>query len=45
LFKEKPKPFNHKANMIYVKFIKSGMNDKRTLFVWDHLQNFYNLNK
>ena len=45
LFKEKPKPFNHKANMIYVKSIKSGMNDKRTLFVWDHLQNFYNLNK
>jgi hypothetical protein len=43
LFKEKP--CNHKANMVYVKSIKSGMNDKRTLFVWDHLQNFYNLNK
>ena len=43
LFKEKP--CNHKANMVYVKSIKSGMSDKRTLFVWDHLQNFYNLNK
>lgn len=37
--------FNHKLNMNYVKQIKSGMNDKRTIFVWDHLQNFYNLNK
>lgn len=24
--------------------IKSGMNNKRTIFTWDHLQNFYNLN-
>jgi LAGLIDADG endonuclease len=24
--------------------IKSGMNNKRTIFIWDHLQNFYNLN-
>jgi hypothetical protein len=31
--------------MDYVKLIKSGMNDKRTIFVWDHLKNFYNLNK
>ena len=23
--------------------IKSFMNDKRTIFTWDHLQNFYNL--
>jgi len=37
--------FNHKENMDYVKQIKSNMNDKRTVFVWDHLQNFYNLNK
>jgi len=37
--------FEHKLNMDYVKLIKSGMNDKRTIFVWDHLQNFYNLNK
>lgn len=25
--------------------IKSGMNNKRTLFIWDHLQQFYSLNK
>lgn len=37
--------FNHKDNINYVKSIKSGMNDKRTIFVWDHLQNFYNLSK
>ena len=37
--------FDHKLNMGYVKLIKSGMNDKRTIFVWDHLKNFYNLNK
>lgn len=40
-----PKPersFNHKLNMEYVKGIKSGMNDKRTIFVFDHLENFYN---
>lgn len=36
---------DHKLNMEYVKHIKSNMNDKRTVFVWDHLQNFYNLNK
>ena len=36
--------FNHKDNMDYVKQIKSNTNDKRTVFVWDHLQNFYNLN-
>lgn len=36
--------FNHKDNMDYVKEIKSNMNDKRTVFIWDHLQNFYNLN-
>lgn len=36
---------DHKLNMEYVKQIKSCMNDKRTVFVWDHLQNFYNLNK
>ena len=37
--------FKHKLNMDYVKGIKSGMNDKRNIFVWDHLQKFYNLNK
>lgn len=25
--------------------IKSSMNDKRTIFIWNHLQNFYNLDK
>jgi hypothetical protein len=25
--------------------IKSFMNDKRSVFIWDHLQNFYNLNR
>ena len=37
--------FDHKLNMDYVKQIKSKMNDNRTIFVWDHLQNFYNTNK
>lgn len=37
--------FNHKLNMNYVKLIKSHINDNRTIFVWDHLRNFYNLNK
>lgn len=37
--------FNHKLNINYVKDIKSNMNNKRTVFIWDHLQNFYNLNK
>lgn len=36
---------NHKSNHCEVKLIKSQMNDNRTVFVWDHLQNFYNLNK
>lgn len=36
--------FDHKLNMVYVKHIKSNMYDKRTVFVWDHLQNSYNLN-
>lgn len=37
--------FDHKLNLGYVKQIKFQMNDNRTIFVWDHLQNFYNLNK
>ena len=36
---------DHKFNMTKVKLIKSQMNDNRTEFKWDHLQNFYNLNK
>lgn len=35
---------NLKININYVKLIKSNMNDKRTIFTWDHLQNFYKLN-
>jgi hypothetical protein len=31
--------------MEYVKQIKSNMNDQRSTFVWDHLKNFYSLNK
>jgi len=27
-----------------VLFLKFGMNNKRTIFTWDHLQNFYDLN-
>ena len=26
-----------------ISLIKSNMNDNRTVFIWDHLQNFYNL--
>lgn len=39
--------FDHKLNLgsFAVKQIKFQMNDNRTIFVWDHLQNFYNLNK
>lgn len=36
---------NHKENMDYVLKIKEKMNNKRTLFIWDHLGKFYNLNK
>jgi hypothetical protein len=43
LFKEGR--MDHKFNMNKAKLIKSKMNDNRTEFVWDHLQNFYNLNK
>ena len=30
-------------NLLTVSKIKLEMNDRRTLFVWDHLKNFYNL--
>jgi hypothetical protein len=36
---------DHKFNMDYVKSIKLNMNDKRTVFIWDQLQKFYNLSK
>ena len=34
-----------KFNIEKMKLIKSSMNDRRTVFVWNHLQNFYNLKK
>jgi hypothetical protein len=37
--------FNHKENINYVLNIKQNMNNKRTFFTWDHLKNFYNLDK
>ena len=37
--------FNHKENMNYTLEIKEKMNNKRTLFTWDHLGKFYNLDK
>lgn len=36
---------NHKANLEFAKKIKSQMNDKRTNFVWDGLNKFYNINE
>jgi len=43
--KQNGKPFKHGLNMNYVKKIKSNMNDNRTVYVWDHLQNCYTLSK
>jgi hypothetical protein len=34
---------NHKLNIEKIIMIKSNINDKRTIFIWDHLNNFYNL--
>jgi LAGLIDADG DNA endonuclease family protein len=45
LFRRSAGKMNHKLNMSEVKLIKSQMDDNRTVFIWDHLQNFYNLNK
>lgn len=39
-------PFKHKgsaSNIEKIILIKSNMNDKRTVFTWEHLNNFYNL--
>jgi len=33
----------HMQNVENISNIKSNMNDKRTIFTWDHLQNFYKL--
>ena len=35
--------FKHSQNIDKIIKIKSCINDKRTVFIWDHLQNFYNL--
>lgn len=35
--------FKHKSQIEEIISIKSGINDKRTIFTWDHLKNFYNL--
>ena len=35
--------FKHKKYIEEIKLIKSNMNDSRTVFIWDHLNNFYNL--
>jgi hypothetical protein len=36
--------FKHKSNIEEIILIKSCMNDARTVFTWDHLYKFYNLN-
>lgn len=36
---------NHNQNLDYTIIIKSGMNEKRFSFNWDHLQNFYSLKR
>jgi len=35
--------FKHKLNLNKLFLIKSNMNDARTVFIWDHLNKFYNL--
>jgi hypothetical protein len=35
----------HKENNLFILNLKNNMNNKRTVFVWDHLQNFYKLVK
>ena len=37
--------FNHKLNMAFVLKIKLQMNDKRSLYTWDHLSKFYSLGR
>ncbi len=39
------KKAKHSVIFDEIVFIKSGVNDKRKLFNWDHLQNFYSLEK
>lgn len=44
LYKDKGK-VNHKLLIYRAKIIKNQMNDKRSIFTWDHLMNFYNIEK
>jgi LAGLIDADG endonuclease len=37
--------YKHQSDIENILLIKSGMNNKRTVFIWDHLNNFYNLDK
>ena len=37
--------FDHQLNMNNVLKIKLQMNDKRTIYLWDHLSKFYNLDR
>lgn len=43
LDKFKSGQFKHKSNIEEIILIKSCMNDARTIFTWDHLSKFYNL--
>jgi LAGLIDADG endonuclease/Cytochrome C and Quinol oxidase polypeptide I len=36
--------FKHKSNLEEIILIKSNLNDYRTIFTWNHLSKFYNLN-
>lgn len=44
LYKDEGK-VNHKLLISRAKIIKNQMNDKRSIFTWDHLMNFYNIEK
>lgn len=37
--------YKYQSDLENILLIKSGMNDKRTVFIWDHINNFYNLDK
>jgi len=43
LDKFKSDQFKNKLNIEEIIFIKSCMNDVRTVFTWNHLNKFYNL--
>jgi hypothetical protein len=43
LDKFKSGQIKHKINIEEINLIKSSMNDNRTIFTWDHLNKFYNL--